>query len=205
MNWRAVLRAEIPTPAPSPHYSHNPQNSSPSANCGDCGDIGDRDSKLLEALAAACAGLGIKPGEVRAALAVEDVEAWEAGELPGETLTAFARSLAQLQAMATGQVPSHYTTTATCRHCGPVWTWPEDGKIRARPPVLSCPWCWNRLDRLPIPRPEPLPCGDCRHFMRRADHPRLGSCAAGEPEAPAGLWDAERRACLYWLPVEVKP
>lgn len=37
-------------------------------------------------------------------------------------------------------------------------------------------------------------CGECQHF-RRIDHPNLGHCASGEPEAIAGLWDIDRRWC----------
>lgn len=37
-------------------------------------------------------------------------------------------------------------------------------------------------------------CGECQHF-RRIDHPNLGHCASGEPEAIAGLWDTDRRWC----------
>jgi len=43
-----------------------------------------------------------------------------------------------------------------------------------------------------------------RHFPR-IDHPHLGPCAHGEPEAIAGLWDADRRGCALWLPSEPKP
>lgn len=37
-------------------------------------------------------------------------------------------------------------------------------------------------------------CEECQHF-RRIDHPNLGHCASGEPEAIAGLWDTDRRWC----------
>jgi len=37
-------------------------------------------------------------------------------------------------------------------------------------------------------------CRDCMHF-RRTDHPNLGHCAKGQPEASAGLWDSDRRYC----------
>lgn len=41
---------------------------------------------------------------------------------------------------------------------------------------------------------ERITCGECLHF-ERIDHPRLGHCAKGEPEAIAGLWDSDRRYC----------
>ena len=50
-----------------------------------------------------------------------------------------------------------------------------------RVPADSAPW---RVTR----------CCDCAHF-ERTDHPNLGHCARGQPEAPAGLWDTDRRYC----------
>ena len=37
-------------------------------------------------------------------------------------------------------------------------------------------------------------CENCKHF-ERISHPHLGHCRQGEPEAPAGLWDNDRRYC----------
>jgi hypothetical protein len=45
---------------------------------------------------------------------------------------------------------------------------------------------------------ERITCGECLHF-ERIDHPRLGHCAKGEPEAIAGLWDSDRRYCDKFL------
>jgi len=53
--------------------------------------------------------------------------------------------------------------------------------------------------------PEPVTlnhsntCGECVNF-KRIDHPHLGHCAKGEPEAIAGLWDMDRRYCERFLP-----
>jgi hypothetical protein len=50
------------------------------------------------------------------------------------------------------------------------------------------------------PAPEPdytATCGACKHFQR-IDHPNLGHCAQGEPEAPAGLWDTDRGWCMKY-------
>jgi len=45
-----------------------------------------------------------------------------------------------------GIVPDHYTATTHCKHCGPVpifeGCWPESD---------ACPWCFNRLQGLPMP------------------------------------------------------
>lgn len=57
-------------------------------------------------------------------------------------------------------------------------------------------YCLEQARQIPPP-PEPdytATCGACKHFQR-IDHPNLGHCAQGEPEAPAGLWDTDRRWC----------
>jgi len=57
-------------------------------------------------------------------------------------------------------------------------------------------FCLEQARQIPPP-PEPdytATCGACRHFQR-IDHPNLGHCAQGEPEAPTGLWDTDRRRC----------
>ena len=46
-----------------------------------------------------------------------------------------------------GEIPAHYTSTTTCKHCGPVPIW--NG---CPPEVQGCPWCMNRHKGLPIPR-----------------------------------------------------
>ncbi len=47
---------------------------------------------------------------------------------------------------------------------------------------------------------DPVACHRCIH-CRRTDHPRLGHCAKGEPEAIAGLWDSDQRYCGQFLPL----
>ncbi len=46
-----------------------------------------------------------------------------------------------------GIVPDHYTATTNCKHCGPVpifeGCWPESDE---------CPWCFNRIKGLPMPK-----------------------------------------------------
>jgi hypothetical protein len=46
-----------------------------------------------------------------------------------------------------GIAPDHYTATTTCKQCGPVPIWQG-----CPPEVLGCPWCFNRLQGLPLPR-----------------------------------------------------
>jgi len=124
-------------------------------------------------------------------LAPEDIEDWRKGDISYDTLAAFTRSLVQRREMEKGKVPLHYTERATCKQCGPVWLWFSGT-------VLGCPWCWNRTAGRPIPRPQSVNCGECSHF-ERTDHPHLGHCAKGEPEAIAGLWDTDRRWCESYV------
>lgn len=202
MSWRETLGVTLSTETP---YTHNSQNTQkpheqeihpiPRGNCADIADSAYRDSeqessKLLEALADACKGLDITPGEVKEALAAEDIDDWHKGAISTDTLTAFARSLVQRWEMFQGKRPDHYTEQASCKHCGPIWLW-FTGEVQA------CPWCWNRIADKPIPRPGSVNCGDCIHF-ERIGHPHLGHCAKGEPENIAGLWDTDKRSCDRW-------
>lgn len=152
----------------------------------------DKGASLLGALAAACRGLDTTPFETKQLLTQEDIDAFHAGEVAPEVLAAFANALVQQRDIEQGKVPEGYTEPATCRHCGPIWLWTSSN-------VLSCPWCANRLADRPIPRPRAVRCIKCQHF-NRIDHPRLGHCAKGEPEAVAGLWDTTARYCERYLP-----
>jgi hypothetical protein len=62
-------------------------------------------------------------------------------------MRAIVDSLVQRHEMDSGQVPEHYTEVAHCKGCGPVWLWFAGD-------VLGCPWCWNRANGHPIPRPK---------------------------------------------------
>ena len=111
-------------------------------------------------------------------------------------LEALAHAVVTRHQRERGECPPHWTEHCECAGCGPVYLWPGS---TAR--VLGCPWCFNRAEGRPIPRPVAVTCGTCRHF-HRIDHPHLGHCAVGEPEAIAGLWDTDRRGCARWLPLE---
>jgi hypothetical protein len=198
MSWRETLGVIPSTETPYTHNSQNTHNPTEQVNCADIADSAYRDSqqessKLLEALADACRGLDITPAEVKQALAPEDIDDWRKGAISADTLAAFARSLVQRREMDQGKRPDHYTEQATCEHCGPIWSWFTGG-------VAGCPWCRNRVADKPIPRPCSVRCGDCIHF-ERIDHPHLGHCAKGKPEANAGLWDTDRRYCERFLPM----
>ncbi len=62
-------------------------------------------------------------------------------------LVAFADSLAIVQIRESGGVPDSYTSTTECKHCGTVPIWPD-----CPPQVNGCPWCFNRLQGLPMPK-----------------------------------------------------
>lgn len=47
-----------------------------------------------------------------------------------------------------GEVPPHYTTTTTCKHCGPVPIFPG---VPER--VEGCPWCLVRAAGRRVPKP----------------------------------------------------
>lgn len=143
-------------------------------------------------LSRAANAVDLPVADLAAALEGEDLDALTADELQS-----FAQMVAQRRLMERGEVPTHFNQVAHCRSCGPVWLW-FSGE------VLGCPWCWNRVAGKPIPRPCSVHCGQCSHF-ERIDHPHLGHCTKGEPEAIAGLWDTDRRDCARWLPLEPTP
>jgi hypothetical protein len=197
MSWRETLGIIPAAQKSRAHNSHKAQKPVGAANCADIANSVYRnskedDSKLLEILADACHGFDITPAEVKEALTAEDIDDWGAGVLSNDTLAAFAHSLVQKREMSQGKRPDHYTEQATCERCGPIWLW-FSGKVQ------GCPWCWNRAADRPIPRPVSVKCCDCLNF-KRIDHPHLGHCTKGEPEAIAGLWDSTLRSCLRFEP-----
>ena len=123
-------------------------------------------------------------------------EEWEAVCADDRVLQAFGLAVLTRKMRERGLCPEGWTETSDCAECGPIFTWPGSPAQ-----VLGCPWCFNRVEGRPIPRPARLTCGSCRHF-RRMDHPHPGHCLQGEPESAAGLWDSVARGCLKWLPSE---
>jgi len=69
---------------------------------------------------------------------------------PEATVLAYARALLCTAERRVGHVPMAWSEAAHCDGCGPVWLWSD-----LPPRVLACPWCWNRLAGLPVPRPPP--------------------------------------------------
>lgn len=74
-------------------------------------------------------------------------------------------------------------------------------KCAASPIVRA--YCLEQAKQVPpAPAPEKdytATCGFCKYFQR-IDHHNLGHCIKGEPEAPAGLWDTDRRWCKSYSP-----
>jgi hypothetical protein len=131
-----------------------------------------------------------------AELEEEAGEDWTEVRDDPKVLEALAHAVVTRRQRERGECPPHWTERCECAGCGPVYLWP-----RSPARVLGCPWCFNRAEGRPIPRPVAVNCGICGHF-NRIDHPHLGHCAVGEPEAIAGLWDTDRRGCARWLPLE---
>ncbi len=74
---------------------------------------------------------------------------WSEIENDPATLEALARAIRTRRMRERGEIPPHYTSTTACAHCGPVLIFPG---VAER--VLGCPWCFNRIRRLPVPRPQ---------------------------------------------------
>ena len=55
--------------------------------------------------------------------------------------------VAEAKQVANGVIPERYTCTSNCKYCGPVLVvegYPKNAN--------NCPWCFNRIKGLPIPR-----------------------------------------------------
>lgn len=200
MSWRERLGMSAPATTVRAQNPHNTQKSEQQVDTTsseyfevfEYRDEEEEQSRLAELLAAACADLAIKPSDLKDALSEHDLAALRRAEVDSGALVAFARCMIARREMEEGKRPKHYTARAVCQLCGPVWLWCS-GKVQ------GCPWCWNRAADKPIPRPDAVRCADCVHF-ERFDHPNLGHCAKGQPEALAGLWDITARACDRHLP-----
>ena len=103
--------------------------------------------KLEAAYSKACLGLdNVKPADVLAGLCAEDLAELEACPDPLPFLRSFAFALSVTKWRKDGIAPPWWTSPAHCDQCGPVFLW-------APVKVAGCPWCWNRLHGLRIPRP----------------------------------------------------
>ncbi len=74
---------------------------------------------------------------------------WADIENEPEALEALANSIQIRRMRERSEVPPHYTATTICAHCGPI---PIFSGVAER--VVFCPWCFNRVAGLPVPRPQ---------------------------------------------------
>ncbi len=72
---------------------------------------------------------------------------WAEIENDPATLEALANSITIRRMRERGEVPSNYTSTTICAHCGPVPIYPGMAER-----VLGCPWCFTRVKGLPVPK-----------------------------------------------------
>lgn len=131
MNWLERAKREIPK-----GWGH------PAAKAAD--------RTLTSATAALQAGdyeklHGIPLAELKAMLGRD----WPECERDPELLKTYAHSIQVRRMREAGIVPTHYTATTICDHCGPVLIFPG-----APASVQSCPWCFNRAAGKPVPRAE---------------------------------------------------
>ena len=68
---------------------------------------------------------------------------WSEVENDPATVEALAHSITIRRMRERGEVPSNYTSTTVCAHCGPVPIYPGMAER-----VLGCPWCFNRAKGL---------------------------------------------------------
>lgn len=195
MSWRQMLQVSLSDTELHTHNTHNTQKPSSNRHSADIayiayGNSAEESSRLQEDFAVACSGVDVQPSELERQLSEQDIRRWRQGEFSSDDLALFACLVSQRKTMELGRRPEQFRKQATCKRCGPIWLW-TGGE------VAHCPWCWNRINGKPIPRPCPVRCGGCLHFMR-ISHPNLGHCTKGEPEAVAGIWDTDTRFCKWF-------
>ncbi len=73
---------------------------------------------------------------------------------------ALIRAIEARRTREKGKAPPQYTHTTICQHCGPVPIFPGVGEQ-----IEGCPWCFNRVAGLPVPRPQQETYRDCGPAM----------------------------------------
>jgi len=103
---------------------------------------------LADAASEAVTGMNqyITPEGLLAKLVPCDIAELEACTDPLPFLRSFAIACVWTDFRRQGIAPPTWGKPATCDKCGPVYLW-------APIKVAGCPWCWNRLHNLRIPRP----------------------------------------------------
>ena len=151
MSWRDILKGGSSKDPLPEQNSQNLQKSPAEIASAVSANIAQEEpdppgGQLRKVLQPICNRYPVTAVEVIDNLDEEDINDWKCGRIGTEALDAFARSLVHQRMMARGQCPDHYFAIASCRQCGPVWSW-RPGQLEA------CPWCRNRLSGRPIPRP----------------------------------------------------
>ena len=168
---------------------HKTQNITPERPSN---DDAERDPSLIRELNRLTSDLDLSTQAVYEQLTDADIQAWQNGQIDTSHLRVTALSVRDERDRQAGKIPDGYTYPGTCEQCGPVWLSVTDKYVE------SCPWCENRNNGWPIPRPRSITCATCQHFQR-TNHPHLGHCGIGvQSYAPAGLWDTDHHACRYW-------
>jgi len=77
----------------------------------------------------------------------------------------------------------------------------EQVLVKCRDNLTARAYCLKQWEEVPKPAADNriVTCSDCIDFQRM-DHPYLGHCAMGEPEAIAGLCATDRRYCEHFSP-----
>lgn len=125
--------------------SSNEDNPYTSLNCATPG-ARRADQALLRTLGYVVDDLPLTAQAVYAELSETDIAAWQVNEIITDHLRAFALALNDGQEREAGLIPAPYEYKAVCQRCGPVWLFKSGN-------VLNCPWCINRYNGWPIPRP----------------------------------------------------
>jgi hypothetical protein len=76
---------------------------------------------------------------------------WEDLKNDPAVLKAWEELLGERVLIEQGIAPPNFTATTTCVHCGIIPCPPE---MTNGGQVLGCMWCFNRVKKLPIPRPK---------------------------------------------------
>ena len=77
-------------------------------------------------------------------------EDWDDYKDNPEALALWADLIFKKQLIEQGKAPDNFTATTWCNLCGYVYV---PSALTNGGTVLACPWCWNRVKGLPIPKP----------------------------------------------------
>ena len=73
---------------------------------------------------------------------------WDDYKSNPSSLELWANLLFKNRLISQGVVPDNFTAITHCNSCGDVYVPPT---LVSEDSVLGCPWCWNRMEELPIP------------------------------------------------------